>query len=53
MGNIADGDVYICGEGNVVSSLVFTTSDARLVLEGAAKTTTILHGVEDWRVIRK
>lgn len=53
MGNIADGDVYICGEGNVVSSLVFTTSDARLVLEGTAKTTTILHGVEDWRVIRK
>lgn len=53
MGNIADGDVYICGDGNVVSSLVFTTSDARLVLEGTAKTTTILQGVEDWRIVRK
>lgn len=51
IGNIADGNVRICGEGNVVSSLVFTTSEARLILEGNAKNTTVLHGIEPWRVI--
>lgn len=50
--NIADGNVRICGENNVISTLVFTSPDARLILEGAAAQTTVLHGVEPWRIVR-
>ena len=53
IGNIADGNVRISGEGNVVSSLVFTTPEARLILEGAAAHSTVLHGVEEWRIVKK
>lgn len=53
IGNIADGNVRVSGEGNTVAALVFSTPDARLILEGKAKDTTVLIGVEEWRVIRK
>ncbi|MBQ2279339.1 MAG: hypothetical protein II333_12280 [Clostridia bacterium] len=52
MGNIADGDVRISGRGNVVSTLVFTRPEARLILEGEAKDTTVVYGVEEWRILR-
>lgn len=52
IGNIADGNVRICGEGNVVSSLVFTTPEARLILEGQAAHSTVLHGMEEWRIVK-
>lgn len=51
MNNISDSDVIIDGEGNIVNGLVFTTADARLVLKGAASTTTRILGVEKERVI--
>ncbi len=52
IGNIADGDVRISGRGNVVSTLVFTKPEARLILEGEAKDTTVVYGVEEWRILR-
>ena len=52
LGNIADGNVRICGEGNVVSSLVFTSPKARLILEGKATTTTTIFGVVEDRIVR-
>ncbi len=51
MGNIADGNVCISGKGNMVSSLVFTNRDARLILKGEARETTVLFGVEESRII--
>ena len=51
-GNIADGDVRISGEGNVVSSLVFTSPKARLILEGKAVKTTSIFCVEESRIVR-
>ena len=52
IGNIADGDVRISGVGNIVATLVFTKPGARLILEGAAKETTVIQGVEEWRIVR-
>lgn len=52
IGNIVDGNVRISGEGNTVATLVFTTPEARLILEGKAKDTTVLLGVEESRVVR-
>ncbi len=52
LNNIADGTVRIRGEGNIVSGLVFTTSEARLVLEGAAVESTTVVGVPEERVCR-
>ena len=52
MMNIADGSVRIRGEGNVVSSLVFTKPDARLILEGTAKDTTLVIGVPEDRIVK-
>jgi len=52
MGNIADGNIRLSGEGNAVSSMVFTKPDTRLVLEGKAKDATLLLRVEDARVVR-
>ena len=52
IGNIADGNVRISGEGNIVSTLIFTKQNARLILEGKAKDTTVLIGVEESRVVR-
>lgn len=51
IGNIADGNVRISGEGNTVATLVFTTPNARLILEGKAKDTTVLLGVEQSRIV--
>lgn len=34
MNNVVDGDVVIEGNGNVVSGLVFTAPNARLILRG-------------------
>ena len=52
IGTIADGNVRICGEGNVISTLVFTKPNSRLILEGKAKDTTVIMGVEEWRIVR-
>lgn len=52
MSNIADGNVRISGKGNYVSSLAFTSSDARLILEGEAKDSTVIFGVEEWRIVK-
>jgi hypothetical protein len=52
IGNIADGNVRLSGSGNVVATLVFTKPDARLILEGAARETTVIHGVEESRIVR-
>ena len=52
MMNIADGNVRIRGERNIVSTLVFTKPDARLILEGAAKDTTTVIGVPEERIVR-
>lgn len=53
IGNIVDGNVRIKGSGNTVVNLVFTTDNARLILEGNAKDTTVLQGVESWRLVKK
>ena len=53
MSNIADGNVVIEGEGNMVNGLVFTTPDARLILRGAAKDTTLVLGVEESRIVKE
>ncbi len=53
MSNIVDGDVIISGEGNVVNGLVFTKPSARLILKGAAATSTVLLGVEEHRIVRE
>ncbi|MBQ6564396.1 MAG: hypothetical protein IJL88_10815 [Clostridia bacterium] len=34
MNNVADRDVIISGNGNVISGLVLTRPDARLILRG-------------------
>lgn len=52
LSNIVDGNVRISGEGNTVATLVFTKPDARLILEGTAKDSTVLLGVEESRVVR-
>ena len=52
IGNIVDGNVRISGEGNTVATLIFTKPNARLILEGKAKDTTVLLGVEEWRVVK-
>ena len=49
--NIADNDVVIEGEGNVVTNLCFTSKDARLILKGKAKNTTVISGVNQDNVI--
>ncbi|MBE6577778.1 MAG: hypothetical protein E7653_06540 [Ruminococcaceae bacterium] len=53
MTNIVDADVVIEGEGNVVNGLVFTKPNARLVLKGKAKDTTVILGVEENRIVRE
>ena len=53
MGNIADGDVVLEGNGNVVNGLVFTRPKARLILRGAAAASTVIMGVEEHRVVRE
>lgn len=52
MGNVVDGDVVIEGEGNIVNGLAFTKPEARLILKGAAATTTSVLGVEPERIVR-
>ena len=52
LANIVDGNVRISGEGNIVSGLVFTKPDARLILEGAARDTTTVIGVPEARILR-
>lgn len=50
-GNIVDGDVLIEGEGNTVANLIFTKPNARLILKGCAKHSTVLLGVEEQRTV--
>ncbi|MBQ8431490.1 MAG: hypothetical protein IJX28_01265 [Clostridia bacterium] len=52
VGNVVDGDVVIEGEGNIVNCLTFTKPEARLILKGAAATTTVVLGVEEHRILR-
>ncbi|MBE5779233.1 MAG: hypothetical protein E7331_07870 [Clostridiales bacterium] len=52
MNNIADGSVRISGKGNIVVNQVFTSPDARLILEGAACDSTTIVGVPDDRILR-
>lgn len=52
LGNVVDGDVVIEGEGNIVNGLAFTKPEARLILKGAAATTTSVLGVEPERIVR-
>ena len=52
IGNIADGNVRISGKGNTVATLIFTKPDSRLILEGEARETTVLMGVEESRIVR-
>ncbi len=52
MTNIADGDVIIDGERNTVNGLVFTKPDARLILRGAARETTLVLGVDEARIVK-
>jgi len=52
MNNIADGNVRIKGRGNIVVNQVFTSSDARLMLEGEAAASTLIVGVPDSRIVR-
>jgi len=52
MGTIADGNVRISGVGNTVATLVFTKPDARLILEGDARDTTVILGVEESRIVK-
>lgn len=49
--NIADNDVVIEGEGNVVTNLCFNSKDARLILKGKAKNTTVISGVNQDNII--
>ena len=52
VGNVVDGDVVIEGEGNIVNCLTFTKPEARLILKGAAATTTSVIGVEEHRIVK-
>ena len=52
MGTIADASIRIRGTGNSVVNLAFTKPDARLILEGDAKDSTVLIGVEESRIVR-
>jgi parallel beta-helix repeat protein len=52
MNNIADGNVRIRGRGNIVVNQVFTSPEARLMLEGEAAESTTVVGVPDGRIIR-
>lgn len=49
MNNIADRDVVLCGHGNTVSGLVFTTPEARLRVQGADN---VIMGVPEDRIVR-
>lgn len=53
MNNIADGDVRISGRGNIVVNQVFTSPEARLILEGEAVDSTTIVGVPEDRIIRR
>jgi hypothetical protein len=52
MGNIVDGDVIICGEGNTVNGLSFSTPGAHLVLKGSAASSSTIIGVENDRIVK-
>ena len=53
MNNLADGNVILEGEGNVVSGLVFTSPEACLILRGAARESTSVMAVEPSRIRRE
>ena len=50
---VTSGDVIIEGRGNTVSSLFFTTDDAKLILRGEAARTTEIIGVAEERIVCK
>ena len=53
MNNVCDGDVVISGNGNIINCLVFTTENAKLILEGEACNTTEIFGVSPDRIVRE
>ena len=53
MNNIACSDVVIEGCGNTVSSLAFSSPEARLVRRGAARESTEISGVAPERIVRE
>ena len=50
-GTIADGDMRISGSGNVVTNLIFTRPEARLILTGEAAASTVISGVPEDRIV--
>lgn len=50
-GTIADGDVRISGSGNIVTNLIFTRPEAKLILTGEAAASTVLSGVPEDRIV--
>lgn len=52
MNNICDGNVRIRGRASFISGLCFTKPESRLILEGDAKDTTVIFGVEEHRIVR-
>ncbi len=52
MNNICDGNVRIRGRASFINGLCFTKPESRLILEGDAKNTTVIFGVEEHRIVR-
>lgn len=52
MNNVCSSDVVIEGEGNIVSALVFSSPEARLILRGAARERTEIIGVDSARIVK-
>lgn len=51
MNNIADHSVRIRGKSNQVINLAFTTSEAKLILEGEAAYSTCVTGIPESRIV--
>ena len=52
VGNISDGDVILIGEKNTVNCLSFSTTNARLILKGAAAESTTVISVSPERIVK-
>lgn len=50
--NTVDGDVHVCGSGNVISDLIFTKPENKLYLSGPATITTCFSGIPEERIVR-
>ena len=52
MNNICDGNVRIRGRASFINGLCFTKPESKLILEGDARDTTVIFGVEQHRIVR-